>query len=102
MTKKCIVLDGTNFKFEPSHKALAMLCSKVSNVIVLDIDNIDEWTAFCKTKKLESEYDTVTQISQSGGMHYFFRWDERFSSISTTRSMFYLVLTSAVKEEWFW
>lgn len=62
------------------------ITGKVSNVTVLDIDfkdnGITYFKNFCKENNIDWENDYIYYTTPSGGMHYLFKYDERFSTKS--------------------
>jgi P4 family phage/plasmid primase-like protien len=68
--------------FNKEYNGLAILTGKINNIIVIDIDNIEHW------EQLLEEYDqvepkTVKVISGSGGIHYYFKYNDEFEDITS-------------------
>jgi hypothetical protein len=67
---------------------VGVLCGRPSNIIVFDIDiqnnGIDNWVALCAENNTKI-YDFNTPIVKtgSGGLHYYFLWEEAFEKIKT-------------------
>lgn len=78
-SKKMIPAEKTN--------GLAMVTGKVSNIIVIDIDNKDHWKQFLVDNK-KKEPKTVKARSGSGGIHMFFKYDDKYKDIKSNTCCF--------------
>lgn len=61
---------------------LALLTGKINNIIIIDIDNIDHWKQLL-VENNQKEPNTVKVISGSGGAHYYFKYTEDLSKITS-------------------
>jgi P4 family phage/plasmid primase-like protien len=61
---------------------LALLTGKVNNIIVIDIDNVDQWEKLLEEENKE-EPNTVKVKSGSGGIHYYFKYDEDLANVTS-------------------
>ena len=75
-----VSIDNKLFK---NNNGLAMLTGKTNNIFVIDIDNIDDWK-YLLTELNEEEPNTVKAISGSGGIHLYFKYDEKLTNIKST------------------
>ena len=64
------------------HNGLALLTGKLNNIIVIDIDNKEHWKNFLQ-KHNQKEPNTVKAISGSGGLHYYFKYNDDFENITS-------------------
>jgi P4 family phage/plasmid primase-like protien len=64
------------------HNGLALLTGQINNIIVIDIDNTEHWNKLLQKQKQE-EPNTVKAISGSGGIHYYFKYEDKFESIKS-------------------
>jgi replicative DNA helicase len=82
-----------NFKgarFGAPANSLAIVCGKVSGLLVLDLDDEKTGLAFLEKIGIKIYFDTYRIESQSGkGAHYYFKYDDRLDDIKTTRSKFF-------------
>lgn len=78
-------LDKTYYN--DKYNGLAILTGKINNIIVIDIDNVDHWNQLLKENK-KKEPDTVKAITGSGGIHYYFKYDEELEHIKSTDHIF--------------
>jgi prophage antirepressor-like protein len=69
------------------YNGLAMLTGEINNVVVLDIDNLDHWEKLLQEKN-QKEPNTVKAISGSGGLHYYFKYDNEIQNIKTSDHCF--------------
>ena len=69
------------------HNGLAMVTGSASNIIVIDIDNIDHWKQFLSENK-QKEPKTVKAKSGSNGYHLYFKYDEQFKDIKSNTCCF--------------
>lgn len=67
---------------DDKHNGLAMLTGRVNNIIVIDIDNVQHWNTFLKEHK-QKEPNTVKAISGSGGIHYYFLFEEELRGLKS-------------------
>jgi P4 family phage/plasmid primase-like protien len=65
-----------------NHLGLALLTGKINNIIVIDIDNLEHWQKFLEDNN-KKEPKTVKVISGSGGLHYYFKYDEELENIKS-------------------
>ena len=63
-----------------------MITGKVSGIFVLDIDDVAKFEEWARQANKEPRFDTLTQRSQSGGLHYFFKWEARLGILKTTQN----------------
>jgi P4 family phage/plasmid primase-like protien len=75
-----ITLDNTSII--KGHNGLALRTGKINNIIVLDIDNTDHWNQLLNEEKQE-EPKTVKAISGSGGLHYYFKYEDELENITS-------------------
>jgi len=75
-----LTLKTNNFK--KNCNGLAILTGKVNNIIVLDIDNIEQWNELLKIQK-QKEPDTLKVITGSGGYHYYFIYTDDLQHITS-------------------
>ncbi len=67
-----------------SHNGLALRTGPVgTGLLVLDVDNVESWEDYLASNGRQ-EPETVVQLSQSGGRHLFFQWQDRFSTLRST------------------
>ena len=69
------------------YNGIALLTGKINNIIVIDIDNKDHWNKLLEENK-QKEPNTVKVISGSGGIHYYFKYDESLEHIKSTDHCF--------------
>jgi len=73
-------LDNT--KINEKLNGLAIITGKTNNIIVIDIDNKDHWNKILKENK-QKDPDTVKAVSGSGGIHFYFKYDESLEEIKS-------------------
>lgn len=73
-------LDNNNIIEQ--NNGLGLITGKVNNIIVIDIDNIDDWNYLLNGVN-EVEPDTVKAISGSGGIHLFFKYNNKLENITS-------------------
>ncbi len=73
--------DKTRLK--SSSNGLAFRTGSVTGLLVVDVDDVAEFRQWLTAHNLP-EPDTVTQRSQSGGLHYFFEYEPRFAALKST------------------
>ena len=71
-----------NYFYNEKYNGIALLTGKINNIIVIDIDNKDHWDNLLKENN-QKEPDTVKVISGSGGIHYYFKYDESLETIKS-------------------
>lgn len=74
------LLTTKTAKLRQDHNAVAIRTGQESAILVLDVDDVNGWESLLAELGHESP-KTVTQQSQSGGIHYFFRWEPRFDNL---------------------
>ncbi|KAJ3329809.1 hypothetical protein HDU93_000780, partial [Gonapodya sp. JEL0774] len=79
-------LDIEATKALPPRTAIAIQTGCASGIIVLDIDDVDGWQRFLDKKEKEAP-NTVTARSQSGGLHYYFKWTEAIADLKSTSAL---------------
>lgn len=67
-----LTLDKTYYN--KNMNGIALLTGKVNNIIVIDIDDVDHWTTLLKKHK-KKEPNTVKVVTGSGGLHYYFEYE---------------------------
>jgi P4 family phage/plasmid primase-like protien len=67
---------------DPKKNGIALLTGEVNNIIVIDIDNVKEWEKLLEEENVE-EPKTVKVISGSGGIHYYFKYDEELANVTS-------------------
>jgi P4 family phage/plasmid primase-like protien len=72
----------SNSFYNNDYNGIAVLTGKVNNIIVIDIDNVEHWNKLLKENN-QNEPDTVKVISGSGGIHYYFKYNEKFDYIKS-------------------
>lgn len=78
-----------NNVLEEKHNGLGMLTGKVNNIIVVDVDSIEDWK-YLLEKTNQKEPDTVKAVSGGGGIHLFFKYDEKYKIVtSKDNAIFY-------------
>ena len=60
--------------------SIALKTGKICGIFVLDIDNVEDWQKILKDNERE-EPNTVTVISGSGGIHYYFKYEDHLDII---------------------
>ncbi|KAJ3335636.1 hypothetical protein HDU93_004812 [Gonapodya sp. JEL0774] len=70
-------------RVEQGHNALAIKTGSESGLVVVDVDDVPAWNRML-TQMERTEPDTATQISQSGGKHFFFKWDDRMIGLKSS------------------
>ncbi len=89
--KKCVkppnkwstfTLD-TPGRIKKTHNGLALRTGAAGNLIVVDVDDLTGWLNYL-TQNQHDEPLTCTQVSQSGGRHYFFAWEPRFQALKSS------------------
>jgi len=91
--KKQIDWNGTwststlkNPRFNASLNALGLQTGKVSGIFVLDIDDVDYWLKLLEDED-RNEPITATVISGSGGIHYYFKYEDNLDVIPNTTAV---------------
>jgi hypothetical protein len=79
--------EWTNFNLENSYfndkyNGLAMLTGKKNNIAIIDVDNIEHWNKLL-IENNQIEPTTVKVISGSGGIHYYFTYDDYLDDITS-------------------
>jgi P4 family phage/plasmid primase-like protien len=67
--------------------AFAFLTGKINNFIVIDIDNVEHWQSLLQKHK-QIEPDTVKARSGSGGIHYYFEYEDDFDVLQSNTKCF--------------
>jgi P4 family phage/plasmid primase-like protien len=87
--KKCInfPLGWTSFTLENNYidegkNGLAILTGEKNGIIVIDIDNMDHWKDLLK-KNNQTDPDTASVISGSGGKHFYFKYNKELEKITS-------------------
>ena len=68
--------------FNKEYNGLAILTGKINNIIVIDIDNVEHWNVLLKENN-QQEPKTVKAMSGSGGIHFYFKYDDEYESITS-------------------
>jgi P4 family phage/plasmid primase-like protien len=68
--------------FNKEYNGLAILTGKINNIIVIDIDNVSHWDLLLKENN-QQEPKTVKATSGSGGMHFYFKYNDEFENITS-------------------
>jgi P4 family phage/plasmid primase-like protien len=76
-----------NMYINNEYNGLAMITGKVNNIIVIDIDDIDDWDKLLSEND-EEEPDTVKAKSGSGGMHLYFKYTDDLNNIKSNTKCF--------------
>jgi P4 family phage/plasmid primase-like protien len=84
--------EWQNFTFENTHikknsTCFAILTGKINNIIVIDIDNVNHWKKLLEEHN-QNEPNTVKAISGSGGLHYYFEYDEELENVKSKTKCF--------------
>lgn len=82
LPKKWSEFKINNESLTENNNGLGMLTGEKNNIFVIDIDNVDDWIYLLESLG-ESEPDTVKAISGNGGIHLFFKYDERLKNIKS-------------------
>ena len=69
-------------KIDEKHNGIALLTGKINNLIIIDIDNVEHWNKLLEEND-EEEPNTVKVISGSGGIHYYFQYDEELEEVKS-------------------
>ena len=73
--------------YDDTKNALALITGEKNMLIVVDIDNVDHWRTLLEDTK-QREPKTVKAISGSGGIHYYFKYNEKLAHIKTSTHCF--------------
>jgi P4 family phage/plasmid primase-like protien len=65
----------------------ALVTGKTNNIIVIDIDNVEHWNLLLK-KYNQQEPETVKAISGSGGIHLYFKYDDKLEGVKSATKCF--------------
>lgn len=76
-----------NTYYNDKYNGLAILTGKTNNIIVIDIDNVDHWNQLLDENN-KKEPITAKVITGSGGIHYYFQYDEELGDIKSTDHCF--------------
>ncbi len=79
--------DSTKHILTDKYNGVAMVTGSVSNIIVIDIDNIKHWKQFLAENK-KKEPKTVKAKTGSGGYHLYFKYDEKYKDIKSNTCCF--------------
>ena len=85
--QKLTLDDIQNKKISNKTKGMAMVTGKVSNIIVIDIDDRMHWKKFLIDNK-QKEPKTVKARSGSGGIHLYFKYDDQYKDIKSNTCCF--------------
>jgi P4 family phage/plasmid primase-like protien len=75
-------LKLNNKSLKSSHNGLGMLTGEINNIFVVDIDDVDDWNYLLKETN-NKEPCTVKAISGSGGIHLYFKYDNKLKDITS-------------------
>jgi len=70
-----------------NYNGLALSTGKINDIIVIDIDNIKHWKALLKENNQEDPI-TVSATSGSGGLHYYFKYEDDLKNIKSSTRCF--------------
>ena len=79
---KCTDFTAEKTVHNEECNGVALLTGKINNIVIIDIDNVEHWNKFLK-KNNQVEPDTVKVISGSGGIHYYFKYDDELDNIKS-------------------
>jgi hypothetical protein len=82
-----INLTKDNTFFSNKLNGLSILTGEKSNIIVLDIDNIESWNKFLKDNNKE-EPKTIKIKSGNGGYHLYFQYNELLKNVPNIKNIF--------------
>lgn len=74
-------------KIVKSWNGLGMLTGEINGIIVIDIDNIEDWERLLEEKG-EKEPETLKVRSGNGGRHLYFKYEEELSTITSRSKCF--------------
>ena len=73
--------------FNNKCNGLGILTGQINNLIVIDIDNTDDWNKLLKDNN-KKEPKTVKSKSGSRGFHLYFQYDEELGKIKSNSKSF--------------
>lgn len=76
-----------NAYFNNKYNGLAILTGKTSNLIIIDIDNTDDWEKLLEDNK-KKEPKTAKSKSGTKGFHLYFQYDEELGKIKSNSKSF--------------
>ncbi len=85
--QKLTLDDIQNKNISNKTKGIAMVTGKISNIIVIDIDDRMHWKKFLIDNK-QKEPKTVKARSGSGGIHLYFKYDDKYKDIKSNTCCF--------------
>ncbi len=81
--KKLYYVKGWDSPLLKSHNCIAMRTGKINNIIVLDIDNMDQWQELLEGEN-QIHPHTVSTKTPNGGIHLFFKYSDSVHHLKTT------------------
>jgi P4 family phage/plasmid primase-like protien len=69
-------------KYDQEFNSLAILTGSVNNIVVLDINNVEEWEQLLKEEN-QKDPATVKAITGTGGYHYYFKYTDDLKNVTS-------------------